>query len=50
MNISKFRRFLYQLNKILGDIDAARKGRVKQRIYNRIIGKMNSRIMTRFFK
>lgn len=44
MNISKIRTFLYSSAKILGDVDAVRKGRVKQRLRNRIIGKLTSRL------
>ena len=46
MNISNIRRALYGAARFLGDVDAVRKGRIGQRIYNRIIGKF----MTRFFK
>lgn len=46
MKISKIRSVLYKSAKILGDVDAARKGRIWQRLYNRGIGK----IFSRFFK
>lgn len=46
MNISKIRTILYTLAKYLGDVDAIRKGRIKQRIKNRLIGKVTGR----FFK
>ena len=44
MNISKIRTILYTVAKYLGDIDAVRKGRVKQRIKNRLIGKVTGRL------
>lgn len=44
MSIGKIRRKLYFISKILGDINAVKQGRVKQRIYNRIIGKLTSRL------
>lgn len=48
MNITKIRSILYKAAKILGDIDAVRKGRIKQRFYNRIIGKLTTRFFRRF--
>lgn len=47
MSISKIRKLLYTLAKILGDINAIRRGRIKQRIKNRIVGKYAGR---RLFK
>lgn len=44
MNISKIRTILYSVAKILGDVDAVKKGRVKQRVKNRIIGKFTSKL------
>lgn len=46
MKISKVRTILYKTAKYLGDIDAVRKGRIGQRLWNRGIGK----IFSRFFK
>lgn len=48
MNISKIRSILYQAARILGDVDAVRKGRVKERIGNRLIGAITSRLFRRF--
>lgn len=42
-----FRSFLYILARLLGDINAVRKGRVKQRIKRRILGKIAGRILGR---
>lgn len=47
MSINKIRSFLYKLAKILGDINAVRKGKIKQRVKNRIVGKYASK---RLFK
>ncbi|WP_162831730.1 hypothetical protein [Halalkalibacter hemicellulosilyticus] len=47
MSISKIRSFLYKTAKILGDINAVRRGRVKQRIKRRIFGKISGRMMGR---
>lgn len=46
MKISKIRSILYKSAKILGDIDAVKKGRIGPRLYNRFLGKFFSR----FFK
>lgn len=48
MNISKIRTLLYRTARILGDVDAARKGRLGQRLWNRGIGKITSRFFRRF--
>ncbi|AIF45741.1 hypothetical protein [Virgibacillus sp. SK37] len=44
MTIGKIRTILYKLAKILGDINAVKRGRVKQRIKNRVIGKFTGRL------
>ncbi|CDQ42123.1 hypothetical protein BN990_04503 [Virgibacillus salexigens] len=44
MSIGKIRTLLYKTAKYLGDINAIRRGRVKQRIKNRIIGKFTGRL------
>lgn len=46
MKISKIRSILYKSAKILGDIDAVKKGRIGERLFNRLLGKFFSR----FFK
>jgi hypothetical protein len=43
MSISKIRSFLYWLAKVLGDINAIRKGTTLKRIKNRIVGKVCSK-------
>lgn len=47
MSISKIRSFLYWLAKILGDVNAIRRGTILKRIKNRIVGKFTAR---RLFK
>jgi hypothetical protein len=44
MNINKTRSFLYSLARLLGDFNAIKKGRVKERIFNKIIGKLLSKL------
>lgn len=45
--ISKIRSALYSSAKLLGDINAVQKGKVGQRIKNRIIGKLTSRLISK---
>jgi hypothetical protein len=48
--MNKFRGFLYTLAKILGDINAVKKGHVGRRIGRRIAGKATGRGLGRLFK
>lgn len=48
--MNKFRRFLYALAKILGDINAVNKGTVGKRIARRTAGKATGRVLRRLFK
>lgn len=48
MKISKIRSILYTLAKYLGDVDAAKKGKLPQRLANRAIGRFTSRFFRRF--
>ncbi|MBB6449615.1 hypothetical protein HNR44_001564 [Geomicrobium halophilum] len=45
-----FRSFLYQLAKILGDINAIKKGKVGRRIGRRIAGKATGKGLGKLFK
>ncbi|WP_176473373.1 hypothetical protein [Niallia circulans] len=40
MTIGKLRTWLYRIARVLGDINAIKRGRVKQRMKNRFIGKI----------
>jgi len=44
------RSFLYKLARIMGDINAVKKGRVGQRIGRRAVGRATGRSMRRLFK
>lgn len=44
MTIGKLRTILYTVAKYLGDINAVKRGRVKERVQNRIIGKFTGRL------
>jgi hypothetical protein len=39
MTLSKLRRWLYKGQRALGDVQAVRRGRLAQRLTNRIIGR-----------
>ena len=48
--MNKFRSFLYTLAKILGDINAVKKGRIGKRIGRRIVGRAAGKGIGRLFK
>ena len=50
MSISRTRGALYALAKVLGDVQAVRKGRVGQRIDRRVVGRIAGRGMGRLFR
>ena len=50
MTINKTRRFLYWLARLLGDVDAVRRGRLGRRIARRAAGKAASRGLGKLFK
>lgn len=45
-----FRSFLYFLARILGDVNAVKKGRVGRRVGRRVAGKATGRALRRIFK
>lgn len=47
MSISKIRSILYKVAKVLGDVQAVKNGKIKQRVKNRVVGKYASK---RIFK
>ena len=50
MSISKTRGFLYWLARLLGDINAVRRGREGRRIARRAAGKATGRALGKLFK
>lgn len=50
MSIGKTRGSLYKLARILGDVQAVRKGRVGKRIGRRVVGRYAGRGMGRLFR
>ncbi|MCM3160977.1 hypothetical protein [Metabacillus litoralis] len=50
MSINKIRSILYTVAKILGDVNAVKKGTVGKRIARRAAGKVTGRVMGKIFK
>ena len=50
MSISKTRGLLYLLAKLLGDVQAVKRGRVGKRIARRVAGKMTGRGLGKIFR
>ncbi|MFA8438809.1 hypothetical protein [Pueribacillus sp. YX66] len=50
MSIQKTRGFLYTLSKILGDVNAIKKGTVGKRVARRVTGKTTGKALRRLFK
>ena len=45
-----FRSFLYWLARSLGDVNAARKGRIGRRIGRRLTGRITGRLLGKLFR
>jgi len=50
MSIGKTRGFLYWLAKLLGDVNAVKKGKVGKRVARRAVGKATGRTMRKVLK
>lgn len=50
LTIGKTRSALYGLGKLLGDVQAVRKGQVGKRVARRLAGKGIGRLLGKFFK
>lgn len=50
MSINKARGLLYRLGRLLGDLNAVKKGKAPQRVERRIVGRMTARILGRLFR
>lgn len=50
MSINKTRGLLYQLGKLLGDVNAVKKGTVHKRIARRAAGKVTGRGLGKLFR
>jgi len=50
MSINKTRGFLYWLAKLLGDVNAVKRGKVGKRITRRVAGKGTGRLLRKLFR
>ncbi|MBN2860904.1 MAG: hypothetical protein JXK93_11620 [Sphaerochaetaceae bacterium] len=50
MSINKTRSALYRIARILGDVQAVKRGRVGQRVARRVTGRATSRFLRNLFK
>ena len=50
MSLGKLRSFLYWLGRLLGDMNAVRRGRIGRRIGRRLAGRATGRLLGRIFK
>ncbi|OJT60780.1 hypothetical protein BFP49_18315 [Bacillus licheniformis] len=50
MSINKIRSFLYKSAKILGDVNAIKKGTIGKRIARRAVGKATNKLLRNLFK
>lgn len=45
--IGKTRSLLYKTGRVLGDVNAVKKGKIDQRVTNRLLGKASTRISSK---
>ncbi|SES69120.1 hypothetical protein SAMN05216389_101433 [Oceanobacillus limi] len=50
MNINKIRKTLYKIARILGDVNAVKKGKVGKRVGRRVAGKATGKALRKLFK
>lgn len=50
MSINKIRSLLYNVAKILGDVNAVKKGKIGKRVTRRVAGKVTGKLMGKLFK
>jgi len=48
--MTSFRSLLYTLAKILGDVNAVKKGKVSKRVGRRLTGRLTGKAMRKLFK
>jgi hypothetical protein len=49
MTANEWRRLLHLTQRTIGDVDAARRGRIGKRVYNRALGRIANRILSRLW-
>lgn len=50
MSINRTRGLLYTLAKVLGDVQAVRRGRIGRRVARRAVGKTTGRALSKLFR
>lgn len=50
MTLGNFRSVLYRLGRLLGDVQAVRRWRIGQRLWNRVVGRVAGRLLRRLFR
>ena len=50
MTLSKLRGLLYKTARVLGDVQAVRRGRIIKRLHNRIVGRLSGKLLGRIWK
>ena len=50
MTHSSFRSLLYKLARLLGDVQAVRRGRIGQRVQNRVTGRIVGKLLRRLWR
>lgn len=50
MSIHKVRSWLYRLARLLGDVQAVRRGRIGKRIWRRLAGKVTARALRKLIR
>lgn len=50
MSLNKVRQVLYKVNVVLGDVQAVKKGRIKERLWNRFVGRISNKFTSKFYK
>jgi hypothetical protein len=50
VNLNRARRATAKATIILGDLNAIQRGRYKERIANRVIGRLSNRLMRKFWR
>ena len=49
-NIGRFRSILYKTGKVLGDVNAVKRGTIGKRVTTRIGGKITSRVLNKIVR
>lgn len=50
MNLNKIRGYLYKFARILGDLNAIEKGKIRSRIVRRYIGRIVGQFLNKIFR